>query len=116
MTPCNHESFQDNLNYFKEYFGLSSYHLAFDNTLFIFLNSAFNQSITESNVSQFHFLQRVLKENDQKYVIIFTHVPTYDRFDTSHEMNKADAQKLEGILSKVKKKKKIEIFLLRLII
>jgi len=103
MTPGNHESFQDNLNYFKEYFGLSSYHLAFDNTLFIFLNSAFNQSITESNVSQFHFLQRVLKENDQKNVIIFTHVPTYDRFDTAHEMNKADAQKLEGILSKVKK-------------
>src|SRR5690625_7573749 len=103
MTPGNHESFQDNLNYFKEYFGLSSYHLAFDNSLFIFLNSAFHQSITESNVSQFHFLQRGLQENDQKNVIIFTHVRTYDQFDTAHEMNKTDAQKLNGPFSKVKK-------------
>lgn len=96
--PGNHESFQGDLSLYVAYFGATTWHLAYGNTLFIFLNTAYEQSILASDSTQFTYLKQVLDKSREKHIVLITHVPTRDRFGTSHEMNPADADQLERIL------------------
>ncbi|GIN69999.1 hypothetical protein J14TS2_04740 [Bacillus sp. J14TS2] len=105
MTPGNHEAFQGNLDLYREKFGSPTYHMEYGNTLFVFLHSAFDQSITVSDSTQFHYLQKLLNNNQKPNVIIVTHVPTRDDFGTAHQMDSQDARKLEGMLSQYKEKR-----------
>lgn len=102
-TPGNHESFQGHLDKYMRYFGAPTYHLTYGNTLFIFLNSAFGESLLASDATQLHYLEKTLQANQRKNVIIVTHVPTKDDFGTAHEMAPADAKLFKNILSAYKK-------------
>ncbi len=104
-VPGNHESFQGNLDLYMKLFGSPTYHVTYGNALFVFLNSAYDQSLSISDSTQLDYLERLLVENKQKNIIIATHVPTKDRFGTSHEMLREDASKLEGILAIYKQQK-----------
>lgn len=101
--PGNHESFQGNLDNYMTLFGSPTYHVTYGQTLFIFLNTAYDQSIRLSDSTQFIYLEKTLKANTLKTVVIITHVPTKDHFGTAHEMDRSDATKLEEILSNYKK-------------
>ncbi len=103
-TPGNHEAFQGNLDLYRDMFGSPTYHMEYGDTLFVFLNSAFDQSITASDSTQFHYLQRLLNDQQKQNVIIVTHVPTRDDFGTAHQMEEKDARKLEKILSRYKER------------
>lgn len=103
-VPGNHEAFQNNLDLYMDIFGSPTYHLTYGNALFIFLNSAYDQSFSISDSTQFDYLEKVLDNHSKKNVIIVTHVPTKDIFGTAHEMNRNDAKKLEQILSAYKSK------------
>lgn len=98
----NHEAFQGHLKFFHQYVGSPTYHLDYGPLRIIVLNSALNESISESDATQFHYLQHVLKANTKKQVLIVTHVPVKDPFDTAHEMKKTDADQLEQVLSHYK--------------
>lgn len=102
--PGNHESFQGDLHKYVNYFGSPTYHLDYGETRFVFLNTAFSQSISKSDSTQFHYLKRLLKRNIHNNIVIISHVPTKDPFGTAHEMDKKDARKLEKILANYKKK------------
>lgn len=106
-VPGNHESFQGNIELYKSVFGSPTYHLIYGNTLFVFLNTAFNQSISKSDSTQFSYLEHLLLNNQQDNIVIMTHVPTRDRFGTAHNMSKEDAVKLEHILSEYKREHKL---------
>jgi len=99
----NHESFLGHLNLFQETFGSPTYHLEYGHALIIVLNSSFEQSLSASDSTQLHYLERLLNENKQRHIIIATHVPTQDTFGTSHQMKAEDAQKFERILSDYKR-------------
>ncbi|KEZ47541.1 phosphodiester glycosidase family protein [Metabacillus indicus] len=103
-TPGNHESFQGNIDFYSDIIGSPTYHFEYGNTLIISLNSAFGQSISASDPTQFHYLQKLLKENKKKNVLVVTHNTTRDDFGTKHEMNPTDAKQFEDILGAYKKK------------
>jgi exopolysaccharide biosynthesis protein/predicted phosphodiesterase len=105
-TPGNHESFQGNIDYYSNIIGSPTYHFEYGNTLVVSLNSAFGQSISASDSTQFHYLLKVLKESEKKNVLVVTHNTTKDDFGTKHEMNPADAKQFETILGTYKKKNK----------
>src|SRR5690625_1066067 len=102
----NHEAFQGNLDLFTTYFGSPTYHVAYERILLIVLNSAYGQSIHQSDSTQIHYLRQVLKETEKDQIIIATHVPVKDDFDTSHGMNIEDAHELEAIVSAYKRENK----------
>ena len=104
-VPGNHESFHGNLDSYTNLFGSPTYHVKYGNALFIFLNTAYDQSIRISDSTQIDYLEKVLAKNKQQNIVIITHVPTKDRFGTSHEMQREDAKKLEEILGNYKAKK-----------
>ena len=85
--------------------GSPTYHFNYGNVLFIILNSAIEQSITQSDSTQFTYLKEVLTSNKQKRIVILTHVPTTDRFGTAHEMDWKDTKILEEILFEYKEEK-----------
>ncbi|MGG6313770.1 phosphodiester glycosidase family protein [Paenibacillus macerans] len=99
----NHEAFKNTLDLFYERFGSPTMHFDYGNTLIIMLNSAYGQSISASDSTQFHYLEEVLAKNTQPNVLVFNHVVTRDDFGTAHEMNPSDAAKFETILSAYKK-------------
>src|SRR5699024_2427874 len=68
--PGNHETFQGDLDLYQLYFGSPTYHLVYGDALIIILNSAYNESIHQSDATQFHYLERLLQENKQKHIII----------------------------------------------
>lgn len=105
-VPGNHESFQGNLDLYMKYFGSPTYHLEYSHTLIVILNSAYEQSISNSDSTQFEYLRKLLKFNDKKNVIIATHVPVKDPFGTAHEMKRYDAEILEHTLKKYKQENK----------
>jgi len=100
----NHEAFQNTLNLFYKMFGSPTLHFEYGNSLIILLNSAFGQSISGSDSTQFHYLEAVLAKNTKKNVFVFNHVITRDDYGTAHEMGSADVAKLESILSGYKSK------------
>lgn len=99
----NHEAFQGNLTLYQNFMGSPTYHFCYGNVLFIILNSAIEQSITQSDTTQFIYLKEVLTSNKHKRIVILTHVPTKDQFGTAHEMDREDAKKLEEILFEYKR-------------
>lgn len=99
----NHESFQGNLDLYQAHFGAPTYHLEYGDSLIIVLNSSFEQSISVSDSTQFHYLEKLLQENKQKNIMIATHVPVQDAFGTSHHMVENDAKQLEQLLSDYKR-------------
>jgi predicted phosphodiesterase len=100
--PGNHEAFQNNLNLFRKYGGVASFHIIYEDLLIVFLNSAFDQSISYSDSTQFTYLKILLTMSKWGKIIIITHVPTRDDFGTSHQMVDHDAKMLEKILSDYK--------------
>lgn len=105
LSPGNHEVVNGSLDAYMKAFGVSQYAYSYEygNSLFITLNSAFSQSISASDPTQFDYLQKLLAKNTKKNIFIYTHVPTRDSFGTGHEMLKSDADKLEKILGDYKK-------------
>ena len=99
----NHESFLGDLDTYMDCFGSPAYHLEYGNMLLIVLHSSYEQSISVSDSTQFHYLKRLLANNRKDHVLIATHVPTKDDFGTSHDMNQADALELENVLGRFKK-------------
>lgn len=99
----NHEAFQGNLKLYRIFMGSPAYHFNYGNVLFIILNSAIEQSITQSDSTQFTYLKEVLASNNEKRIVILTHVPTKDRFGTAHELYRKDTKKLEEILIEYKR-------------
>lgn len=98
----NHESFQNTLDIYYKKFGSPTMHFDYGDTLIIMLNSAYIQSLTLSDSTQFHWLEEVLKKNTKKNIIVLDHVITRDAFGTKHEMDPKDAAKYESILSNYK--------------
>ncbi|MFY4775159.1 phosphodiester glycosidase family protein [Metabacillus sp. RGM 3146] len=103
MVPGNHESFKGDLNFFTSIIGSPTFTTEYGNATIVGLNTAFGQSISASDSTQFHYLQDILDHNKKKNVIIVNHVLTKDDFGTAHEMNPADAKKFEDMLSAYKK-------------
>ncbi|HEX3039050.1 MAG TPA: metallophosphoesterase [Caproiciproducens sp.] len=107
--PCfvlagNHEAFNGNLDLYYKTFGSPTYHFQYGNSLIVVLNSAYGQSVSSSDSTQYHYLQEILKENKLPNVYVFNHVVTRDAFSTEHNMSASEAQQFEGILSSYKKK------------
>ncbi|MBM7567035.1 S-layer homology domain-containing protein [Paenibacillus sacheonensis] len=98
----NHEAFQNTLDIYYKKFGSPTMHFDYGDTLVIMLNSAYIQSITLSDSTQFHWLEEVLKKNTKKNIIVLDHVITRDAFGTKHEMDPNDAARYESILSDYK--------------
>ncbi|MCD7034519.1 phosphodiester glycosidase family protein [Metabacillus sp. GX 13764] len=103
MVPGNHESFKGDLDYFTSIIGSPTFSTEYGNANIIGLNTAYGQSISASDSTQFHYLENVLEQNKKKNVIVAVHVLTKDDFGTAHEMNPADAKKFEDILGSYKK-------------
>lgn len=101
-TPGNHESFQGNLDLYMHYFGSPTYHVECAHVLCIVLNTAYEQSLSKSDATQFHYLESLLRENKKENILLMTHVPTMDSFGTSHHMNEKDARLLENLLGRYK--------------
>lgn len=102
----NHESFLGNLHLFTQYNGFPTFNLEYNDTCIIILNSAFEQSISKSDSTQFYYLKKVLNQTTHQNIVIATHVPTIDTFGTAHQMKEEDAQQLEMILGDYKKENK----------
>lgn len=100
----NHEAFMNTLGIFYKKFGAPTQHFEYGNTMIIMLNSAYGQSISASDSTQFHYLEEVLAKNTKKNVLVFDHVVTRDEFGTAHEMSPTDADKFESILTSYKGK------------
>ncbi len=98
----NHEAFQNTLDIYYKKFGSPTMHFDYGDTLIIMLNSAYIQSLTLSDSTQFHWLEEVLKKNTKKNIIVLDHVITRDAFGTKHEMDPKDAARYESILSDYK--------------
>ncbi|QGQ99788.1 hypothetical protein EHS13_35465 [Paenibacillus psychroresistens] len=98
----NHEAFQNTLDIYYKKFGSPTMHFDYGDTLIIMLNSAYIQSLTLSDSTQFHWLEEVLKKNTKKNIIVLDHVITRDAFGTKHEMDPKDAAQYESILSDYK--------------
>ncbi|TCM99098.1 calcineurin-like phosphoesterase family protein [Paenibacillus sp. BK033] len=99
----NHEAFKNTLDIFYKKFGSPTQHFEYGDTQIIMLNSAYIQSITESDSTQFHWLEDVLAKNTKKNVLVFDHVITRDSFGTAHQMDAEDAKRYESILGEYKK-------------
>ncbi|MFD1179292.1 S-layer homology domain-containing protein [Paenibacillus puldeungensis] len=99
----NHEGGNNNLDLYYKYFGSPTYSFKYGSTLIVVLNSAYNQSINVSDPTQYHYLEEVLKSNKLPNVYVFNHVITRDDYYTEHNMQPAEAEQFEGILSDYKK-------------
>lgn len=102
VAAGNHEAFLDTLDVFYEKFGSPTYHFDYGNTMIVVLNSAYGQSITASDSTQFHYLEDILEKNVKPNIIVVNHVITHDSFDTAHAMTSAEAEQFEAILTAYK--------------
>ncbi len=68
------------LNLYYKTFGSPTYHFKYGNSLFVILNSAFNQSLNESDSTQYHYLEQILSNNKLPNVYVINHVLTRDDF------------------------------------
>lgn len=100
--PGNHEAGGNNLNYYYEYFGSPTYAFDYGCTRFIGLNSSYNQSISASDSTQYHYLEELLAQNNKSNIVIFSHVISRDPYSTEHNMTDAEATAFENILTTYK--------------
>ena len=89
-------------------FGCTSpaYSFEYGNSLFISLNSAYENSIGFSDPTQFDYLKKILERNKKPNVFIFTHTPARDSFGLKNGMPEDDAENFENILAEYKKANK----------
>lgn len=104
VIPGNHEASQNNLDLYYQNFGSPTYTFTYGDTRFIMLNSAYRQSISTSDSTQYHYLQDILNQNTSPNVYVVNHVITRDHFYTEHNMTAKEAEQFEGILSGYKVK------------
>ena len=98
----NHEGVNGNLELFYQTFGSPTYHLEYGNTLFVFLNSAYGQSVQYTDSTQYHYLEQLLQANTLPNVVVLNHVVTRDDFATEHNMSASEAERFESILTAYK--------------
>lgn len=96
--PGNHETFFNNLHLYTRYFGSAVYHIEYGELLIVMLNSAYDQSLSVSDSSQFHYVKELLGLFPNKHLIIATHVPFKDPLGTAHEMLEKDVEKMKQII------------------
>lgn len=94
----NHEGGNLDLDMYQEYFGSPTYSFAYGDTLLVILNSAFNQSVEQTDPTQYRFLKNTLEENTLPNVYIFNHVVTQDHFNTQHNMTAEECTKFENLV------------------
>lgn len=104
--PGNHETFFDNLQLYRHYFGSSTYHVEYGEIVLVMLNSAYEQSLSKSDYSQFHYMKTMLELYSGKHVVFITHVPFDDPLGTAHEMASEDVLKIELIIDLARKTRK----------
>lgn len=105
-TPGNHEAFQGDIDHYMRIFGSPTFHFEYGNTLFIFLNTAYSESLYQSDATQMSYVENTLAESTCQNIILVTHVPTKDDFGTAHEMVPSEAKQLEELLGHYKKQRK----------
>ena len=104
VAAGNHEGGNLDLDLYNEYFGSPTYSFRYGSTLIIMLNSAFKQSIEESDPTQYRFLERELEKNTLPNVYVINHVVAEDHFNTQHNMTEAECAKFENLLGAYKAK------------
>lgn len=89
-------------------FGCTSpvYSFEYGNSLFISLNSAYENSIGLSDPTQFDYLKKMLERNNEPNVFIFTHTPIRDSFGFKNGIPEDEAKNFENILAEYKKANK----------
>lgn len=89
-------------------FGCTSpaYSFEYGNSLFVSLNSAYENSIGSSDPTQFDYLKKMLERNKKPNVFIFTHTPARDSFGLKNGMPEDEAENFENILTEYKKANK----------
>jgi exopolysaccharide biosynthesis protein len=80
----------------------ATYSFTYGNSLFIALDSS-KGGITETDPTQFDYLNKVLSSNTKNNVFIFTHYLSRDVFGTKDAMTLSDAVKLQDMLTNYKK-------------
>ncbi len=91
-----------NLDLFNEYFGSPTYTFDYGQTRIIVLNSAFNQSVTASDPTQYRYLEEMLESNTLPNVYVINHVVTEDHFNTQHNMTAEECAQFEGVMGAYK--------------
>lgn len=102
IAAGNHEGGEMNLDMFNEYFGSPTYTFDYGQTRIIVLNSAFNQSVTASDPTQYQYLEEMLESNTLPNVYVVNHVVTEDHFNTQHNMTAEECARFEGIMGAYK--------------
>ncbi len=100
--PGNHEGGAGNLNYYMEYFGSPTYTFDYGCTRLIALNAAYNQSISATDSTQYHYLEEMLAGSAAKNIVVYDHVVTRDHYSTEHNMTAEEAEQFESILTAYK--------------
>ncbi|KRQ87187.1 Calcineurin-like phosphoesterase [Caloramator mitchellensis] len=101
----NHDVINGSDN-FNSYFGGLSQVYNYGNTIIIKLDSSINNSIKDSDPTQYEFLKEILAKNKKKNIIIMTHIPTRDFINKSYSLKEEDRKLLESILVNYKSKNK----------
>lgn len=102
IAAGNHEGGDMNLDLFNEYFGSPTYTFDYGQTRIIVLNSAFNQSVTASDPTQYRYLEEMLESNTLPNVYVINHVVTEDHFNTQHNMTAEECAQFEGVMGAYK--------------
>lgn len=103
VAAGNHEGGNLDLDMYNEYFGSPTYYFDYGKTRIIMLNSAFTQSISATDPTQYRFLENALESNTLPNVYVVSHVVPEDHFNTQHNMTTEECAKLEDMLGAYKK-------------
>ena len=79
---------------YNEYFGSPTYYFDYGKTRIIMLNSAFTQSISATDPTQYRFLENALESNTLPNVYVVSHVVPEDHFNTQHNMTTEECESL----------------------
>lgn len=102
VAAGNHEGGNLDLDLYNQYFGSPTYYFDYGSTRIIMLNSAFTQSISASDPTQYRFLERALESNTLPNVYVISHVVPEDHFNTQHNMTAEECAQFEDILGAYK--------------
>lgn len=103
VAAGNHEGGNLDLDMYNEYFGSPTYYFDYGKTRIIMLNSAFTQSISATDPTQYRFLENALESNTLPNVYVVSHVVPEDHFNTQHNMTVEECAKFEDMLGAYKK-------------
>ncbi len=103
-VPGNHDLVRGGWRHFTTYFGDYYYSFDYENSHFIILNNAFNESF---DVRQFRWLKNDLAATNQPNIFVFMHKPTFNpsKFYADYTMSGRQVTKeLLALLTKYKVK------------